>query len=391
MTITKAPISLVHPGPVRLVRRGARKETVALTEMRTPAVLREADPSDLSEVGAIYSPGGRNTYHAFEGGLWLRVRGNRPDRLPNDAGVDAVVAFLEGRRPAAHYHERDYVRALVGSPLLGPLSRGVRAHDENALEGARSIGEDLRAEAVETAGRWIRERLLVAGGNVYVRSPNPMVVFGDREAMRSPHQCRVEPFPAFWRISQVRDPVFREVSTELQGFPVRMDRMQEMEDLMRSLKVLAAMVDTSGSDFDAVARTIARERERHVTGLAGGIPRELLDDDDLILMANVLPGFALDEIRRIQKGPEAIVESGEVLAAKERLGRWETRGAASLIGIEAAEAAIGDTAALAKAYPGVRLPVVAAWSEIVALPRLRERNARMMPAEDEGTLATLAP
>ena len=360
---------MLHPGPVRLVRRGSRKDVVAITPVRTRVELREADPRDVPEVGQLNYDGSYHVYHEHGGALWLRPKGLRFGKLPAPSDADTILAFLEGRLPAATYAHTDYVRALAGSPVLGALVRDVRAEDGDALDAARDILDDAREEAVAAARRWAEERILVAGGSVYLRAPNPMAVLGDRQAYASLQRCLVDPYPAYWRTCRYRKPDIDELAMELNGYPVRLDRLGDTQEAVQGMGLIG---DPAGQRSAASAQ-------------ARKIPGGLLDDDDIVLMANVLPGHVLAEMERRRRagGP------GPDEAALRDLRALEVRGAAGLIGIDSAESAIARAAGVARGQPGARFEAVALWSDAIALPRLRSRPAAEPPPEDQESLAGL--
>ena len=367
-------IDMVHPAPVRMIRNGARKESIALVPMRTRVEIREVDPTDIPRVCVLVGDQEWHAFHAHGGALWLQVAGTRYDwkAAPSDPG--SVADFLAGQLLDSEYAHADFTRAMAGGPLVGPLVHNLRRDDTADLARARVVVDDAREESVGVAKRWAEERIVLAGGKVYVRAPNPMAVLGTNGDCRSLQPCAVNAFPLHWRTHDFRSKEPTDLAKQLRGFPVRLDRLADFQGAL----VPRGLVKQPGRQLAALQSQVSAD----LTGL--------LDDDDLVLMANVLPGAAVREIEGMLATGRDWDGSTEALDALPELRRHELRGTVGMIGIEAAEAVVELVAGVARRGASPVFEAMSLWSDTFALPRLRARSAKPTPSEDLGPISALA-
>jgi len=347
-----------HLAACRHVPHGGRKEQLGFVEMTTPVTLPEADPGEI-EVATVFTGGGYTNgipIHAHGGALWLKARGDfvyQPDgtRAPAPYRRADFLSGLSGMAQPAILASGTARSMLTGTPLIpskGALEAGLRVD----LGRSRRVVDDGREQAARDIARFVREDVLLAGDDVYVRLPGPLLhAYWDTSFL----ELGYAPFPRSWQAD----------------FPgslyARADRAREFWDMAR--REVAAQGDAPPPD-DAF-RALPYE----------GIDPSYFRDDDIVLIANDAPRRTVRQVDLAIRDGATPDEKAVLREAARPVEAWLGRGLLGAIPLAEAEAALAcchRTLEVVGDIRRVRNPprdFLARWIGEVALPRLRGPEA----------------
>jgi len=277
-----------YPAPVRHVPKGGRQEKVSYIRDSVPVRLNHVDAGEVEPVARYHAPDPAEFY-AHAGKVWLKL-----DRyvdgwnIAEGYGVEQFRRFLAGEDQGQVSDVfRSFVQTPVGAvdPATGQATRG----EDIDLASSRKLVSDGRDMARGDLVRFLEESVLVADGKVYVRNGGPLAA---REGASYEMPYRVVTHPRF-ESSRWRFPTY----------PCRMDMVEDQEA------------------YDRIRRGVPYRGLGDWTG--GGIGSALLDDADIVLLANDLPGLVLRAMKAHVKAGE---RSGPLLELARALDPWMVLG-----------------------------------------------------------------
>jgi len=356
-----------HPVPVRYVPARARTVYTTFLGVTTPVTLREGEGwTGLARIRDTH-------FFEHEGRIWIRLNGH--DAQWGDTTLDRseFLSFLKGERarvvlPAQTLHALRRSPLCAETDLGGSVCSPLMEDASEELGKARRIVEDGTEHARGALQRYLDDNVRLFRDQVFVRACPLAAHPGER------------PSPQFQLLPHPR-------SLRGIGLMTRIDRLDEFWEFEKSVH---------GPD---VIDESARRTKPMFGGLENTFPAALMEDDDVRLLANALPGMVLDALDMTLRIQASGSLPDQVARGVESLRTWKGRGGIGAVGLDEAEAvlllcrdvfAAADAELGVPAYDAERVRVPLAYAERIALPRLRAADAAL-DADDVAAFSGVMP